>query len=40
VRADIGGATPAFTADCRDAPIRFSVGYELSETVRTAILEL
>jgi hypothetical protein len=40
VRADIGGATHAFTADCRDAGIRFSVGYELSQTVRTAILEL
>jgi hypothetical protein len=40
VRADIGGATHAFIADCRDAGIRFSVGYELSETVRTAILEL
>ncbi len=40
VRADIGGATHAFTADCHDAGIRFSVGYELSETVRQAILEL
>jgi hypothetical protein len=40
VRADIGGATHAFTADCRDANIRFSVGYELSATVRAAILEL
>lgn len=40
VRTDIGGATHAFTADCRDAGIRFSVGYELSETVRQAILEL
>ncbi len=40
VRADIGGATHAFTADCHDARIRFSVGYELSETVRQAILEL
>ncbi|MDP8909182.1 MAG: IS1380 family transposase [Chloroflexota bacterium] len=40
VRADIGGATHAFTADCRAAKIRFSVGYELSETVRQAILEL
>jgi Transposase DDE domain group 1 len=40
VRADIGGATHAFTADCRDAGIRFSVGYELSQTVRQAILEL
>jgi hypothetical protein len=39
VRTDIGGATHAFTADCRDAGIRFSVGYELTETVRHAILE-
>ena len=40
VRADIGGATHAFTADCRDAGIRFSVGYELNDTVRQAILDL
>jgi len=40
VRADIGGQTHAFTADCRDAGIRFSVGYELSETVRSAILQV
>jgi hypothetical protein len=40
VRADIGGATHAFTADCRDAGIRFSVGYELNDTVRQTILEL
>ena len=40
VRTDIGGCTHAFTADCRDAQIRFSVGYELSETVRAAILEV
>lgn len=40
VRADIGGATHAFTADCRDAGIRFSVGYELNDTVRQAVLEL
>ena len=40
VRADIGGATHAFTHDCRAAGIRFSVGYELSETVREAILDL
>jgi hypothetical protein len=40
VRTDIGGATHAFTADCRDAAIRFSVGYELTETVRAAILAL
>jgi hypothetical protein len=39
-RADIGGATHAFTADCRDASIRFSVGYELGESVRRAILDL
>ena len=40
VRADSGGATHAFTADCREADIRFSVGYELSESVREAILDL
>jgi hypothetical protein len=40
VRADIGGCTHAFTADCREAAIRFSVGYELTETVRAAILEV
>jgi hypothetical protein len=40
VRADIGGATHAFTHDCREANIRFSVGYKLSEPVRQAILGL
>ena len=40
VRCDIGGATHAFTADCREANIRFSVGYALDDTVRQAILEL
>jgi hypothetical protein len=40
VRTDSGGATHAFTADCRDAGIRFSVGYELNDTVRSAILAL
>lgn len=40
VRADIGGATHAFTADCREAEIRFSVGYEVDERVREAILSL
>ena len=40
VRADIGGATHAFTSDCREANIRFSVGYELNDTVRQAILDL
>lgn len=37
VRADIGGRTHAFTSDCRDACIRFSVGYEVDERVREAI---
>jgi Transposase DDE domain group 1 len=36
-RADIGGRTPAFTQDCRDANIRFSIGYEVDERVRDAI---
>jgi hypothetical protein len=40
VRTDIGGCTHAFTQDCRDAGIRFSVGYELGDQVRDAILEL
>ncbi|MGH2984731.1 MAG: IS1380 family transposase [Solirubrobacterales bacterium] len=40
VRADIGGATHAFTADCREAGIGFSVGYEVDERVRSAILAL
>jgi hypothetical protein len=40
VRADIGGATHSFTADCREANIRFSVGYELNDTTRQAILDL
>jgi Transposase DDE domain group 1 len=39
-RADIGGRTHAFTQDCRDAGIRFSVGYEVDERVREAILTL
>ena len=39
VRTDIGGCTHAFTGDCREAGIRFSVGYELTDTVRTAILD-
>lgn len=36
--ADIGGATHAFTADCREAGIGFSVGYEVGARVREAIL--
>jgi hypothetical protein len=39
-RADIGGRTHAFTSDCRDAGIRFSVGYEVDERVRKATGEL
>jgi Transposase DDE domain group 1 len=39
-RADMGGATHAFTHDCRSAAIRFSVGYAVDERVREAILEL
>jgi Transposase DDE domain group 1 len=40
VRTDIGGQTHQFTSDCCDAGIRFSVGYELNDTVRQAILEV
>jgi Transposase DDE domain group 1 len=40
VRTDSGGATHAFTADCRDVGIRFSVGYEPNDSVRQAILDL
>lgn len=40
VRTDIGGRTHAFISDCREAGIRFSVGYEVDERVREAILEL
>jgi Transposase DDE domain group 1 len=39
-RADIGGATHTFTADCRKATIRFSVGYAIDERLREAILSL
>jgi Transposase DDE domain group 1 len=39
-RTDIGGRTHAFTSDCRSAGIRFSVGYEVDERVRGAIVEL
>jgi Transposase DDE domain group 1 len=38
-RADIGGRTHAFTQDCRDAGIRFSVGYEVDERVREEVLQ-
>ena len=39
-RADIGGRTHAFISDCREAGIRFSVGYGVEERVREAVLAL
>lgn len=39
VRCDVGGRTHAFTQDCRDAGVRFTVGYEVDERVREAILK-
>jgi len=39
VRTDGAGATHAFTHDCREASINFSVGYELSPAVQAAILQ-
>jgi hypothetical protein len=40
VRADSAGATHGFVDYCREGEMRFSVGYELSEQVRAAILEI
>ena len=40
VRADSAGATHGLIDYCREANMRFSVGYELTEQVRTAILEI
>ena len=40
VRADSAGATHALADYCRDARLRFSFGYELTESVRTAILDI
>jgi hypothetical protein len=40
VRADSAGATHGLVDYCREAKMRFSVGYELTESVRAAILEL
>jgi hypothetical protein len=40
VRADSAGATHGLTDYCREANMRFSVGYELTEPVRQAILEI
>ena len=40
VRADSAGATHGFVDYCREGNMRFSVGYELSEQVRAAILQI
>lgn len=40
VRADTAGATHGLTDYCREHNMRFSVGYELTEQVRTGILEI
>jgi hypothetical protein len=40
VRADSAGATHGLIDYCREADLRFSVGYELSEPVRAAILQI
>jgi hypothetical protein len=40
VRTDSGGATHQFTSDCRDAGIRFSVGYPIDQAARDAILQV
>jgi hypothetical protein len=40
VRADSAGATHGLIDYCRQARMRFSVGYELTATVRAAILEI
>ncbi len=40
VRADSAGATHGFVDYCREGNLRFSVGYELTEQVRTAILQI
>jgi len=40
VRADSAGATHGLADYCRDANMRFSVGYELTEKVRAAILQI
>ena len=39
VRADSAGATHETADHCHEGNLRFSFGYELTETVRTAILE-
>ena len=40
VRADSAGATHGLLDYCREGNMRFSVGYELTEQVRAAILEI
>ena len=40
VRADSAGATHGLLDYCREGDMRFSVGYELTESVRAAILEI
>jgi Transposase DDE domain group 1 len=40
VRADRAGATHELADYCRDANMRFSLGYDLAEQVRAAILQL
>ena len=40
IRADTAGATHGLADYCHDAGLRFSVGYELTESVRAAILAL
>jgi Transposase DDE domain group 1 len=40
VRADSAGATHGLLDYCREASLRFSVGYELTEQVRSAILQI
>lgn len=40
VRADTAGATHGLADYCREHSMRFSVGYELSEQVRCAILQI
>jgi DDE family transposase len=40
VRADSAGATHGLVDYCREGSLRFSVGYELTEQVRAAILQI
>jgi hypothetical protein len=40
VRSDSAGATHGLTDYCRDGKLRFSVGYELTEPLREAILKV